>query len=78
MDIKQSDIQQIERQYYAGLRESQKFRQNSEIYKREENNKNPSKFVIQNENIDKLVFQNKAEEMNFDNLRILKSQNGTF
>lgn len=44
----------------------------SDVLKREKANKAPYKFMPQEENVGVLVFQNKAEEVNFDSLYILK------
>ena len=59
------------------IRESQKNRNGSvasDVLKREKDNKAPYKFMPQEENVGVLVFQNKAEEVNFDSLYILKNR----
>jgi len=63
----------MEKQYLATLRESQKIKQSMEVEKREQFNKGPNMLIPQNENVGKLVFQNKVEEVNFDALYILKN-----
>ena len=63
--------------YMSTIRESQKNRNGSvasDVLKREKANKAPYKFMPQEENVGVLAFQNKAEEVNFDSLYILKNR----
>ena len=63
--------------YLSSIRESQKAKNGSttsDVLRREAANRAPCKFRPQEENIGVLVFQNKAEEVNFDSLYILKNR----